>query len=193
MTPRLLAIDYDGVIADTNSMKSEWIGINLGLDIPPWKCDRTHCVPLIGERPYDDMGDFVYGGEASSQANPVPGALQGIKRLVHLGWEVHVITARDEDRIEWARSWLDDHGLKSNIVGISSSNGSRKLDIAETIGAAALLDDDLRHLVDIPKDKVRTWYLARNLRVTDKTVQGIIHVRNWRTVVRFASEIILRN
>ena len=189
MTRLLLAVDYDGVIADTNSMKSDWIKGKLCLDNPPWKCDRTNCVPLIGERLYNEMGEFVYGNEGSSQANPVPGALKGIQNLVNLGWMIHIVTARSEERIQWAQKWVNGHGLETNILGLTSSEGSRKLDLAEIMGAAAILDDDLRHLVKIPKSNVRTWHLASNLRVAHNTIQGITHMRNWSAVVRFASQV----
>lgn len=61
MTNRLIvAVDYDGTIADTNREKAKWIEANLGIAVSPWHCDRTDCVPIIGEEAYRRLGDWVY-------------------------------------------------------------------------------------------------------------------------------------
>ena len=60
-----IAIDYDGTIADTNRVKADWILQNLGQVVAPWNCDRTNCVPIIGESAYQIMGDVVYEREST--------------------------------------------------------------------------------------------------------------------------------
>ena len=64
----IIAIDYDGTIADTNREKVQWIAAQLGKQVPPWMCNRTDCVPLIGLDAYEKMGGVIYEEERTLQA-----------------------------------------------------------------------------------------------------------------------------
>ncbi len=55
-----IGLDYDGIIADTNRVKARWIREHLGVEVEPWRCDRTRCVPIIGASAYESMGEVVY-------------------------------------------------------------------------------------------------------------------------------------
>ena len=77
----IVAIDYDGTIADTNRQKVKWIRARLGIDVEPWQCNRTDCVPLIGIEAYEEMGREIYERESSLAAPEVPGALGALRGL----------------------------------------------------------------------------------------------------------------
>src|SRR6185503_11927716 len=74
-TRLILAVDYDGTIANTHAEAVKWIKTQLGRDVEPWQCNRTDCVPLIGKSPYEEMNDYVYERESTVAAAEVP-ALQ---------------------------------------------------------------------------------------------------------------------
>lgn len=140
------AIDYDGTIADTNLVKSKWIRRRTGRRVPPWKCSRTACVPIIGLDAYEEMANYVYERESSLAAEPVPGALEAIGTLARWG-EVHLVSARPRRRIEFAREWLLRHGVAESISRYhTSAEGTDKLTLCTRIGARWLIDDDVRHL-----------------------------------------------
>ena len=142
----MFAIDYDGVIANTNLMKSRWIQERLGLDVPPFLCDRTDCVPLIGEPAYSAMGDYVYGYEGTMAAPPVPGVEEGVRALAERG-PLYLLTARPPTRLEFAREWLEKSKLAAYFEELSSAADSSKLAIAAAKGCRVMIDDDVRHLV----------------------------------------------
>ena len=50
-----LAIDFDGTIADTNRVKGRLNLGKLGIVVEPWRCDRTHCVPIISRAGLRDV------------------------------------------------------------------------------------------------------------------------------------------
>lgn len=77
-----IALDYDGVIADTNSVKSRWIRRHLRWDVPPWETDRTYCARHIGIGTYLRMAPEAYGWRASLAARAVPGARRALRALV---------------------------------------------------------------------------------------------------------------
>jgi hypothetical protein len=141
----IVAIDYDGTIADTNLEKVRWVKTHLGKDLSPWQCSRTNCVPLIGLADYERMIAVVYERDSTLQAQPVPGALDAIRTLAASG-QVYIVTARPPRRIDFAREWLSRQGMLPYITGIESSVGSSKGAICQRLGAQALIEDDERHL-----------------------------------------------
>ena len=147
-----IGLDYDGTIADTGAVKSAWIKEHLGLEVPPWKTDRTLCVPIIGLEEYARMGSVVYGPEATRWAQEVPGASAAIAALA-ARYRLYVITARNAEQMAWSRQWLDAHGLAAHIQGYLSSgerasDGSRpsKARLGSEHNIRILVDDDERHL-----------------------------------------------
>jgi putative restriction endonuclease len=74
-----IGIDFDGTIADTNQVKAQWIKKKLGIDLPPPKCDRSQCVPIIGLDNYEKMAAFVYDEAGTHAAPPVSGALKALE------------------------------------------------------------------------------------------------------------------
>lgn len=147
-----IGIDYDGTIADTGALKSAWIRVHLSLSVPPWKTDRTLCVPIIGEENYERMGRAVYAPAASLLAEPVPGVGAALRALA-AGHRLYVVTARDDQQIASCRAWLERQGLAACITGYLSSaarnpDGSKvsKGQLCRDHGIGVLIDDDERHL-----------------------------------------------
>ena len=177
----VLAFDYDGVIANTNQVKSEWIARNLGQEVPPWQCDRTRCVPVIGLAAYERMSREVYGREASLGAQPMPGAIEGIRELAAMHRLV-IVTARDEERMRWTREWLHSAGIERCFADIRSSVGGSKPDIVAGLGAAALVDDDARHLRGAPEARfARLLFLQGG--EPGEVEPGIYAVPDWQTLI----------
>lgn len=144
----VIAIDYDGTIGDTNREKVRWIAANLGKTVSPWECDMTHCVPIIGREAYRQLGDTVYEREGTLRAAAVPGALAALGRLSRQA-RLYVLTARPERRLAYAREWLEQHGVLSCFAGLVTSHGSAKAAVCSAIGADVLVDDDVRHLLQV--------------------------------------------
>ena len=141
----IVAIDYDGTIADTNLEKTRWIKAHLGVQVSPWHCNRTDCVPIIGAEAYQSLGDWVYERESTLQAEAMPGAL-GALRVLAESVELCIVTARPERRITFAREWLEGKGVLRSIKEIRTSSGTTKAEVCAAIGARVLVDDDLRHV-----------------------------------------------
>jgi phosphoglycolate phosphatase-like HAD superfamily hydrolase len=140
-----IAIDYDGTIADTNRGKVRWIREHLSLDIAPWDCNRTNCVPIIGADEYGRMSDVVYERDSTLAARPVPGAIAALETL-SASHELHVVSARLERRLAFAREWLRAHQAARYFLSVCSAYDGGKPAICLRIGADALIDDDARHL-----------------------------------------------
>ena len=83
-TRLIIAVDYDGTIANTHAEAVKWIKTHVGRDVEPWQCNRTDCVPLIGKSPYEEMNDYVYERESTLAAAEVPGAANALRALQSL-------------------------------------------------------------------------------------------------------------
>jgi hypothetical protein len=141
----IIGIDFDGTLADTNSVKSRWIKEHLHLDVPPWLCDRTDCVPLIGREAYDTMADDVYGQEATISIPLMKDAEEVLLRLSEFS-RVCIMTNRNEVRTKYVHHWLHTNGLFRLIGDVISSVDIPKLNICKKRGIRWLMDDDIRHL-----------------------------------------------
>jgi hypothetical protein len=178
----ILALDYDGVIADTNQVKSDWIAENLGQNVPPWLCNRTECVPIIGLENYNRMSPIVYGRGASLRARPVPGVLQAVQTLRQV-YRLIIVTARTEEQIHWTREWLAQTGIADAFEDIhSSSGGIAKAEIVHQLGAVALVEDDVRHLLKFPEVPFARIHLAPQW-ADAHSDSGIVTVSDWQGVV----------
>ncbi|MBT3379992.1 MAG: hypothetical protein HN742_12205 [Lentisphaerae bacterium] len=177
----VIAIDYDGTIADTSHEKVKWIEANLGVSVSPWECSRTECVPIIGLEAYERMGNAVYEQASTLQADEISGAL-GTLRLLSKRAALHVVTARTEERIPYAREWLANQGALDCFAGIHSSSGSSKAVVCSAIGADVLIDDDIRHLCRIDIGGLTRILLQHGREAEPGCGVGITFCSSWQQV-----------
>ncbi len=143
-----VGLDFDGTVADTNTLKTQWIKENLGIDVEPHLCDLTNCLPIIGLDAYRTMGEYVFGSAGTSAVGPIRGALEVIRRLRNMR-EVVIVTARTGERAEIASHWLsayeETRGMR--VIGVKTGEVSKvQRCLEEEIGV--LVEDDERHLYD---------------------------------------------
>jgi len=178
----ILAIDYDGTIADSNAEKMKWIRDHLNRDIPVWLCNKTDCVPLIGEAVYTEMGDCVYERESTLRAPAVPGALAALTTLAATN-ELHVVTARPPRRLAFAMEWLTRHDIIQLFRGIHSSHERAKSTICCSIGAHLLVDDDTRHLDKRDCPGLSRILLQCGRHAPPEAPEGVRFLKDWPAVV----------
>ena len=178
----ILAIDYDGTIADTNAEKVKWIQSNLSREISSWHCNRTECVPMIGETAYKQMGDHVYERESTLQAPEVPGAIAALHALAASN-ELHVVTARPPHRIAIAREWLTQQDVLHLFTGIHSAHETPKSDTCRQIGAHILIDDDARHLAKVDLPGLSRMLLQSGRDDIPTLAEGVSFFSSWQKIV----------
>jgi hypothetical protein len=150
----IVGIDFDGIIADTYALKAQWIKDHVGKDIPPWQCDRTSCVPLIGAKAYAEMGKYVYGSQATAQTRLVEGVAEVLKAVSALTC-IYVITNRNAVQAQYAQQWLEEQGLAGSVQEIISSAGRDKVVVCVQKGVEWFMDDDMRHLKPVLRHQMK--------------------------------------
>ncbi|MBN1290878.1 MAG: hypothetical protein JXB48_03485 [Candidatus Latescibacteria bacterium] len=181
----MFALDYDGTIADTNTIKSKWIRDEFGIEIAPYNCDRTWCVPIIGEDNYNRMSPFVYDREHSLQAKPIPGAPEALRTLSEHS-PVYVVTARTGSNAPFAEEWLTEHGLMQYIERIIPGTGEPKITVAKSLGCSILIDDDIRHLTDMPGNGMKLLLIKPGFEGDVSLPLGVTLCTTWERLVEEA-------
>lgn len=175
-------IDYDATVADTNSVKATWIREHLGLEVSPWQCDRTTCIPIIGLESYEAMSSVVYERDYTLAAAPIAGALDALRTL-SLHSSVYIITARPPYRIAFAETWLEQHGVADTISNIFSSAASDKQTLCREHGVNVLVDDDVRHLVRLSEQGARAILFKAGFDGEFVIPDGVTLCRSWDEVM----------
>ncbi len=149
-----IGVDFDGTIADTNTLKSAWIEGETGQQLPSWSCDRTSCVRHIGREMYERMSAELCTAERTLAIGVVDGALEAIEsiRNVH---ELLVVTTRPNDVVELVQDWLKQYSQTAGLRLANLGDGRRaKVDACKAHSITALIDDDERHLLSCPSASV---------------------------------------
>lgn len=175
-------IDYDGTIADTNRVKSQWIKENMGLDVAPWRCDRTLCEPVIGSEKYSEMARAVYGEKETLKAPEIDGVREALHALKALG-DIFVVTARREETLPWVAAWLTEHGLRGYLDRLILSEGEPKLGLCLNHNVDVLIDDDQRHVFESDSPNVLKILFKNGMTESLSVPEYVTLCRNWSEVV----------
>lgn len=176
-----IAFDFDGVIADTNQKKMQWMqkhGFHL------INCDKTSFYQELSQtkekveidRIYKNMGSYIFRPEILEETMPVQGAIETIQKLAQK-FEIYIITARTESMINPVNNWLEKYHIKNKIKQVISSSYEPKQEICLKRGISFLCDDDIRHLID---KKVKTRVLFNNKKKENK--KDIWIVKSWEEI-----------
>jgi hypothetical protein len=186
----IIGIDYDGTIANTSEVKAHWIRERLGMVVPPWKTDRTSCVPLIGLDNYERMSLYVYDREGSLRAREVVGSRNAIEDLAKYS-KIFIVTARQLPQIRWCKQWLRAKGLDVSIDAYLSTtekgpdgSGLTKPQLCRDHGIEVLIDDDERHLEGAEGDDLIRILLKSGSTEPMVVPEGVKLARSWQEVLR---------
>lgn len=139
-----VAVDFDGVIANTAPARRTWGILNLGLDIGRGTRERAWYLEKMGEANYRHMRCETGFGDTLSAA-PVDGALESLSSCAGF-CDLYVISARPSEKIVWVNKWLEKWETRQLFLGVCSSAGTSKIGLAESLGVNYLIDNDKRHL-----------------------------------------------
>jgi uncharacterized HAD superfamily protein len=142
-----IGIDFDGTIADITTAAILYGREHWGVELRPEQTWGASGIEVVGGRErYDQMFRDLHTTPLGLEVPPMPGALDVLSRLAE-EHEIHVVTARNEDEGEWARRWLERHGL--TVAGVCCTSRAPKLDACRELRLSVLFDDfvdNFKHL-----------------------------------------------
>lgn len=188
----IIGLDFDGVIADTETTKLNFARNELGLKVTKSQLKRHNFRYLFGDiegdELYDKMITSLYKTNAMVETiQPVTGAARGILWLVDMGFECVVVTARQgpidnpATSLYWAAEFLKKHGVFSLISNILSANNLPKSRIANSRDIKVFVDDDLKELEGMVHLRT-SLFLFENEHNRSSIIpvnSGIKRVTNW--------------
>ena len=183
-----IAFDFDGVIADTNKEKINWLrkkGYNIKCaDKTSFYSELSHTLTNteINEL-YNNMSRIIFQPDTLYRTKPVLGAIEGIKKLSKT-FKIYIITARTDKLIKPVYEWLKKYDINESVQEIISSSYELKQDICLKNNICFLCDDDVRHLID-KKIRVRVLFSTDKRKIKD----DIIVIESWDEIQRILLEL----
>ncbi len=183
MKNKTIAID-SGIILDSNRVKQQWLLINLGLKLDLWQVNKTECEPLIGSETYERMRQEVFSREGIL-SHPV---MDGVKEFFYRFREneFYMLTVKTPKFIPYIISWLHQNIKSFSIIPkVFTAYDTTKARICEQEGIDIIIDDDIRHLREIP-DSVKRIFLK--LQQPNKNLEGITQFGSWNEVAEYLDQ-----
>ncbi len=192
---KTLAIDFDGVIANTGPAKAKFAREELGLDIAESLMKQRYFVELFGVQRgvhlYDCIVDAIYNSERMLSDVPlVANARESIAQLQDLGWRCVVVTSRygsahsesGNSPAKWAWQFLQLHEFDISGRNFFNVNEQSKLQVCLDTQAHALLDDDYLKLLPVLEAGIRGYLFTTKTNNLDEEIyQPFLakRVHNW--------------
>ncbi|MDD5547464.1 MAG: hypothetical protein PHN74_00985 [Candidatus Pacebacteria bacterium] len=97
--------------------------------------------------------------------NPIAGSFEALKTLKKNGHELLIITARQNELIEYTNKWIEKHfpeifsGIHYANTYTMAGHSRKKSDICNGLGIKLLIEDDLTHAEDCAKSGIKILLL----------------------------------
>ncbi len=187
MKKPVIAVDFDDVIADFNraflAHHNEQFGSNVSYD---------NIVQFdLGEIYKIDRDTFVKRAKTFCHAShdeiePIAGAKEALQKLSGK-YELHVVTSRWDSLAAITEGWIERHfpNVFSGIHFVNKDTDEQhnsKSNTCHEIGALALIDDALHHVIDAVENDLKAVLLDRPWN-QEILPDGAVRVYDWAEVV----------
>ncbi len=142
-----IGLDFDGTIADASGAKMRYASERYGVALTRAQTMRPGAVPLIGRERYDTMIANVFGTSITMEMEPMPGAVEALRRLAR-AHDLFVVTARLDHEVPLATRWLDRHAIP--IRELRNTGRGRKAEPCVALRLDVMLEDSPAELVALP-------------------------------------------
>jgi len=185
-----IAIDLGGTIEDTWRHKQEWFmrrGIVLGNN----SMSRLEIIEKIAGDTglYLEMAKEVYNNENIISHNLIRGAYEAISCLSSIA-DIFILTSRSQDKQKITFKWLKINKLTDFICRvIFLGDSGDKTSWCINSGVKYLIDDDIRHLNQLPEDNSLAKIHFRNSQSKIHSKHNnIISFNSWKEIQDYISK-----
>lgn len=151
--PQVALVDWDSTINNFDEHMLGSINARFRTNIQPadltsWDSLRAGANALTRQQEKFAWGKDVFGSATWNDGlQPLPGALSALWRMLDLGMQIHVISARPASHERFLADWLGKYGL-ANLVTHGCIQGG-KIDYARSVGAGVAFDDSPRQICQL--------------------------------------------
>jgi len=183
MKNKNIAID-SGIILDSNRVKQQWLLENLGLKFELWEVNKTELEPKIGPETYERMRQEVFSKEGIL-SHPI---VEGVKEFFYRFREneFYMLTVKTPKFIPYIISWLHQNIKSFSIIPkVFTAYDTTKTRICEQEGINIIIDDDIRHLREIPDSVERIFFKPQQ---PHKDLEGIAQFGSWNEITDYLDQ-----
>jgi len=157
----VIACDLDDVLSQTNRVVAEWHNDTHGTNMTL----KDFYYYYYWKNPYWGSPDEtfrkvedIYATTRLDEALPVGGAREGLQKLIDMGFQIVVVTARHQREMERSMQWLQKHfpGIFETIVCTGQSQETladphealtrlSKAEVCHKLGAKFMIDDSMEN------------------------------------------------
>jgi uncharacterized protein len=132
---------------------------------------------------------FFESGEAK-KIKLVEGAKDGVKKLLEMNYEIHVITARPLPLKDETLRWINEHfpnQFKQIHFAfnpyVGASEQKKKSQICKEIGSGILVDDNLVNVLDCAKAGINVLLMDALWNQTQDLPERVVRVKSWNEIL----------
>lgn len=119
---------------------------------------------------------------------PAKGAIEGIKKLIEMGFVPHFVTARPKTIEKETREWLKKHfkNIDFPIHFTHPASGKPKLkksEICKSIGAKILIDDHMENALDCAENGITVYLIDAPWNQSESLPENVIRVKSWKEIL----------
>ena len=156
MKDKKIAID-SGIILDSNKVKQDWLYSKLGVKFELWQLNKTELEPIIGEKAYEAMRLTIFT-ETNILAHPITEGVDDFFDKFRDN-KMYMLTVKTPNYIPYLMSWLEKHKASfPKKPHILTAHNTTKAEICRIYGIDIIIDDDIRHLREIPDSIERIFF-----------------------------------
>ena len=178
-----IGFDFDGVIADSHSMKPVIAKQMFGVSIPPdmYKRDLVLNHGLLTPQEYDVVSKKLYSGDVEIQE--VYQAILYIKILMTHGHAIKVVTSRSgaDGALQVALEWFAKKNLYLDVIGVGY--GKHKTDACR--GLDVFVDDDLQKLLPLQGLVKHLLLFSSPTNRQDEAPTGVHRLDSWWEIYNY--------
>lgn len=173
-----IGVDFDGVIADCDPLKSYVAEQLYGVKVNPNMIKKKFVIAnaILTECEYDTLQmEALHKEKYLGLLELVPDSTNSIKFLLDQGHDVKVVTGRYGNSLKLSQAWLNKQGL--NIPFISATTIPKKIEVTKNM--QIFIDDHLENLAPLKNEVTRLFLYSQPHNLYDLLPQSITRVQSW--------------
>lgn len=175
-----IAFDFDGVVADSQTLKPLVAKDMFRVNLPLEDCTNERVIRHgLSLDDYLIVKEAIYHGQYT--INPVENAIFYLRTLVEQGYDPRIVTSRKEQTLDLAIGWFRSHSIDLPIKGV----GYKGSKVEACKGIDLYVDDDLEKLIpligEVPHLLLFSWPFNQD----DPIPNGIGRVRSWWEIYNY--------
>jgi 5'(3')-deoxyribonucleotidase len=192
MAKPVLAVDFDDVVAGFNAAFVQYHNEQFGTAIT-YEGIYTYDMPLLygSDIPTNHRRVMEFCHYYHDQIEPIEGALENLRKLKKR-YRLEIVTSRCEsirritfgwNRVRAPRLFAAAHFTNGFATRFPERRRS-KLEVCNTIGAVALVDDAVSHANEVAEGGISVFLPTRPWNKEAELHEGVIRVTDWDEITK---------